>query len=96
MLFVPHIKKRGATDYLLSSKNEKIVIQEEYECSAFCKYGGMVFALYISESKRIKKRTIILHGSKSLLQTTQAIASPRILFYEKPLHDVPNTVQGDS
>ncbi len=37
-----------------------------------------------------------MHGSKSLLQTTQAIASPRILFYEKPLHDVPNTVQGDS
>lgn len=35
-----------------------------------------------------------MHGSKSLLQTTQVIASPRILFYEKPLHDVPNTVQG--
>lgn len=55
MLFVPHFKKRGATDYLLSSKNEKTAIQEGCKCSAFCKYGGMVFAPYISESKRIKK-----------------------------------------
>jgi hypothetical protein len=59
----------------------------------FVKMVAWFLLLIFQRAKELKKSNH-MHGSKSLLQTTQVIASPRILFYEKPLHDVPNTVQG--
>jgi hypothetical protein len=42
----------------------------------------MVFAHYISENKKVKKKSCYTHGSKPVCQIVQAIASPQTLLLQ--------------